>query len=293
MADAVPRAEVKPELPTQQAPRSLLASLPWSAAARVFLPLTALAVFLVLWNWLPTALGLQTFELPPFSQDIKALIDQWSAIGPNLRVTIVDALLGFAVGNLLAVVVAIIFSQSKYLEWTFFPLAILVQTIPIIVIAPLMVVILSVFNWGPFDPLPVIGIGSKPILAVTVLITFFPTLVNMTVGLRAVDANLFDFMRLVNANRFTILWRLRLPSSMPYLFSSFKITSTLCFVGAVVGEWMLASGQGLGGLLNLYNYEENKTALWADVIAISLASMVFFGIVILAERVLVPWREER
>lgn len=264
-----------------------------SSLLKILLPLAALAISLVLWNEMPLWLGLHQYEVPTFVQDIQALVSQWGTIGPNLKITIVDALSGFLVGNVLAIVGAILFSQSKYIEWTFFPLAILVQTIPIIVVAPIMVIIFSVLGWGPFDPLPIVGVGSKPILAVTVLISFFPTLVNMAVGLRSIDSNLYDFMKLINASRWTILWRLRLPSSMPYLFSSFKITSTLCFVGAVVGEWMLAANTGIGGLINLFNFSEDKSGLWAAVIAVSLSSMLFFAIVIVAERLLLPWREER
>lgn len=281
---------------------SALSALPWQAILRLLLPTIALAIMLFLWNQVPIWLGLHQFELPTFLEDIKALGSQWGTIGPNLKITIADALLGFAVGNILAIIGAILFTQSRYIEWTFFPLAILVQTIPIIVIAPIMYILFSVLGprlpggsdvWSPDASLPLIGVGTKPILAVTVLISFFPTLVNMTVGLRAIDPNLYDFMRLMNASRWSILWRLRLPSSMPYLFSSFKITSTLCFVGAVVGEWMLAANTGIGGLLNLFNFEDNKPGLWAAVIVVSLSSLIFFCIVVLAERILVPWREER
>ncbi len=279
-----------------------LENLPWQGVLKVVLPLCALGVTLFLWEKLPTWWGLAQYELPTFTEDVHALITGWGTIGPNLKITVADALVGFALGNLLAIIGAILFSLSRYIEWTFYPLAILIQTIPIIVVAPIFVIILTAVGpklpggstiWSPDNPLPIIGVGTKPILAVTIMITFFPTLVNMAVGLRAVDPNLYDFMRLLNASRFTILWRLRLPSAMPYLFSSFKITSTLCFVGAVVGEWMLAANSGIGGLLNLLNFEQQKAALWGCVMVISLSSMLFFGLVIVAERFLLPWREER
>src|SRR5207247_1302247 len=157
-------------------------------------------------------------QLPTLTQDVKALGVFWPGsvgIGSNLSVTVADALLGFAVGNILAILGGILFAQSKYIEWTFFPLAILVQTIPIIVIA----------------------------------------------------------------SRFSILWRLRLPSAVPYLFSSFKITSTLCFVGAIVGEWMLATS-GIGGLFDTYSFDKRYDAVWACVIVVSLCSLSFFALVV-------------
>src|SRR5579884_1297028 len=285
---ATPEVAVSEAVPGRSWPSFRLAVSPGSQALRVILPLLAIGIFLLLWNYVPQWMGLHSYEVPTFSQDINALFSEWGTIGPNLEITITDALVGFAVGNLLAVIGAILFSQSRLIEWTFFPL-----TIPIIVIGPVFVIFFTVFGWGPYDPLPIIGLGSKPVLGVTILITFFPTLVNMTVGLRAIDPNLYDFMRLINASRWTILWRLRLPSSIPYLFSSFRITSTLCFVGAVVGEWMLANNTGIGGLINLFLLAINKQGLWASVLAVSVSSMAFFGIVLIAERVLVPWREER
>jgi NitT/TauT family transport system permease protein len=202
------------------------------------------------------------------------------------------------------------FSQSKIIEWTFFPLMILMQTVPIVVVSPLLLIVFTVLGWGPEDPLPLIGMGSKPILVVTILISFFPTLVNMTIGLQNLDPNLYEFMQLVNSSklrqrgglfnipaaiieRWRLLWKLRLPSSVPYLFASFRITSSLCFVGAVVGEYFLATTTGIGGLLNLYIVSNDQPGLWAATIAVSACSMIFFGLVIIAERILVPWREER
>jgi NitT/TauT family transport system permease protein len=265
----------------------------WTTALKIALPAVVIGTVLFLWNQIPIWAGLHEYELPTFSQDMQALVDQWGTIGPNLQATIIDALLGFFIGNVVGILGSILFSQSRYIEWAFYPLAIIVQTIPVIVIVPIIVVIFALLGWDPFDPLPVVGVGSKPILAVTVLISFFPTLVNMTSGLRSVDPDLYDLARVVNASRWTILWRLRLPSSMPYLFSSFKISATACFIGAIVGEWMLSNAQGIGGLLNLYYFNENKPGLWASVIAVSVCSMAFFGLVALAERILVPWRRER
>lgn len=287
------KTAARADQPRVRAVRSPFAGVSPASSLKIVLPAVVLATFLFLWNEAPTWAGLHEYELPTFSQDIQALFDQWGTIGPNLKATIVDALVGFFIGNAIGILGAILFSQSKYIEWAFYPLAIVIQTIPIIVIVPILVVLFSLFNWGPFDPLPVIGVGSKPILAVTVLISFFPTLVNMTVGLRAIETDLYDFMRVINASRWTILWRLRLPSSMPYLFSSFKISSTGCFIGAVVGEWMLSNAPGVGALLNLYYFNENKTGLWASVIAVSVSSILFFILITLAERVLIPWRQER
>jgi ABC-type nitrate/sulfonate/bicarbonate transport system permease component len=95
------------------------------------------------------------------------------------------------------------------------------------------------------------------------------------------------------SERWKLLWRLRMPSSMPYLFSSFRITATLCFVGAFVGEWTLAVNTGIGGLVKEYIFLIDYPSLWACVIVFSLACMCFFGLVTLSERFLVPWRQQQ
>lgn len=260
---------------------------------RIVLPAIVLAALLFVWTFGPLWLHLHSYEIPTLPEDLGALGSNWGIIGPQLEVTIADALVGFLIGNLLAIVGAILFAESRIVEQSFLPVAILFQTIPIVIFGPLSFTIFSALNWGPDDSLPLIGVGTKPILAVTILITFFPTLVNMTLGLRAVDPNVHDFLRLINASRWSVLWRLRLPSSIPYLFSSFKITSTLCFVGAFVGEWTLSVNTGIGGLVKEFYVYFEYPSMWAAVIVFCLSDLVFFGVFATVERFAIPWRQER
>lgn len=301
------------------------------ACVNVLLPAFGIGLFLFVWNYGPLWLGLHRYEVPTLSEDIQALQANWSIIGPALKDSVADALCGFFLGNLLAIFGAILFTQSRLIERTWFPLAIVFQTIPIVVIAPLSLTIFASLQWGPYDPLPIIDTGLKPILLVTVLITFFPTLVNMTVGLKDIDPNLHELMRLIGSSplrtrvdriranrsdrpaiaraaaavscgllsamaemseRWSLLWRLRLPSSMPYLFSSLKITATLCFVGAFVGEFVVAANIGVGGYIKEYEIQGLYPQVWAAVLAFVLATLVFIGFVVLAERLLFPWRRQ-
>src|SRR5579859_3580698 len=123
----------------------------WTTGLKIALPAVVIGIFLFLWNQIPIWAGLHEYELPTFSQDIRALVDQWGTIGPNLQATIIDALLGFFLGNVVGILGAILFSQSKYIEWSFYPLAIIVQTIPVIVLVPIIVVIFALLGWDPFD----------------------------------------------------------------------------------------------------------------------------------------------
>jgi NitT/TauT family transport system permease protein len=244
---------------------------------------------------------------------LQGLRDDWPDIGIALLVTFQDALAGFILGNLLAILGATVFAYSLNAERAFYPLAILVQTVPIIVYVPLLVVV--------FDRVPVLNANSSSaaVVAVTILISFFPTLVNMNVGFKAIDPRLYEFMRLLNASRTQIFLKVRFPSALPFLFSSLKITSTLAFVGAVVGEWMAGSGinpigqvlsnagvnsvfgfptnpfqaSGVGYQLNTFLFRLDKPGIFASVFAVSILSMLFFGLVVVLEKVFVPWQKQQ
>ena len=300
-------------------------------AFNILLPAAGIGFVLFVWNYGPLWLGLHSYEVPTLSEDIQALQANWGTIGPKLQESVADALAGFFLGNILALLGAIVFTQSRIAERTFFPLAIVFQAIPIVVVAPVSLQIFASLDWGPYDPLPVINSGLKPILLVTVLITFFPTLVNMTGGLKDIDPNLYELMRLIGASplrarvakikalsprsslvgallsailcavltaiagiieQSQLLWRLRLPSSMPYLFSSLKITATLCFVGAFVGEFVVSANVGIGGYIKQFEIQEEWPQAFACVLVFVLATLAWVGVVVVAERLLFPWQRK-
>lgn len=277
---------------------------------RFGLPLVVLLIFLAIWQYVPPWRGIPTYELPNFGATIQGLRDDWGDIGTALLITLQDALAGFILGNLLAILGATLFSYSRNAERAFYPVAILVQTIPIIVYAPLFVIL--------FYRMPLLGGAPEAasVVAVAVLITFFPTLVNMNVGLKSIDPRVYELMRLLNASKTQIFFKLRLPSAMPFLFSSLKITSTLAFVGALVGEYMVGGGfnpigqvlsragvstvlgfqtsplnaSGVGLQLQVFYSRLDSPGIFADVFAVSLMSIAFFGLTVLAEKIFVPWQ---
>jgi NitT/TauT family transport system permease protein len=313
------QAEVEPPVdqplaaqPAGTGGRSALAQT-WSTISGFILPTLVVAVFLAIWQWLPPALNIPTYELPNFSTTLQGLQNDWPDLGNALLVTMQDALAGFIIGNALAILGATVFAYSSNMERAFYPLAILVQTIPIVVYVPLLIIL--------FDQVPLLSDNAQAlaVVGVTILISFFPTLVNMTVGFKAIDPRVYELMRLLNASRTQIFIKLRFPSAIPFLFSSLKITSTLAFVGAIVGEWMANSGinpigslldslgihmlfgfptnpaqaTGVGGQLNLFYFRLDKPGLFAAVFAVSILSVLFFGLMVLLERILVPWRSAR
>jgi NitT/TauT family transport system permease protein len=293
--------------PVVRPPRAALPGM----AARYGLPALVIAMFFLLWQVLPVALKIPTYELPNLSETLTGLQADWGDIGTGLMITFQDAFAGFLLGNLLAIIGATIFAYSQNMERAFYPVAILVQTIPIIVYVPLLVIL--------FDRTPGLSGNSEAaaVVGVTVLITFFPTLVNMAAGFKAIDPRIFELMRLLNASRTQIFLKLRFPSALPFLFSSLKITSTLAFVGALVGEWMTGSGwnpigqllssvgvtnllgfptnpgnaAGIGNLLNIFYFRIDKPGIFASVFAVSVLSIAFFALMVLLERMLVPWQK--
>jgi NitT/TauT family transport system permease protein len=153
-------------------------------------------------------------------------------------------------------------------------LAIILQSIPLVAIAPIFLVTL--------------GDGFSTKVVMTAIISFFPTLVNMMRGLAAVDTNMVQLFQSVDASRWKVLVKLRWPTSLPYLFAGLRITASASMVGAIIVEW-ISSDTGLGYMIINSTYQFNTPLLWASIVASSLLVLVAFGVVVLVERALVPW----
>jgi NitT/TauT family transport system permease protein len=193
----------------------------------------------------------------------------------NLLPTLVESLAGFVLGNLAACLVATLFVHSKWLERVYFPVAVVFNTIPVIALAPILVLIFG------------LGITTKIVIAA--IICFFPTLVNMIRGLEAVTPNELELMRILSASRREVLVKLRLPRSLPFLFAALRIASTTCVIGAIVGEWIGASS-GLGALIIQATFNYRSGLLYAAILVSSALAILIFSAVVLAERTVVRWR---
>lgn len=193
----------------------------------------------------------------------------------NFWPTFTEAVLGFIVGNSIAVLLAIWFVHSPLSERAFYPIAVFINTIPIIAIAPILVLLL--------------GNGYAPKIVIAALICFFPTLVNMVRGLKSVPPQMAELMRVLSASQMEILFKVRLQASLPYLFAALKIASTTCVIGAIVGEW-IGSNYGLGALIIDATYNFRSPLLYATVLLGALLAVTFFTLTTLAERALLKWR---
>jgi NitT/TauT family transport system permease protein len=190
--------------------------------------------------------------------------------------TLKGALLGFAVGGGVALVLATIMAQSRWLERAIFPLAILIKVTPIVAIAPLLTI------W--------FGFGLLPKVFIAALIVFFPVMVNALVGFRSVNANALALMESLAASRAEVFLRLRLPSSLPYLFAAFRVSIPLSVIGAVVAEWF-SGDQGLGAVIYVANNNLDMKTAFAGVFTLAVIGVALFVITSWVERRVLFWHE--
>jgi ABC-type nitrate/sulfonate/bicarbonate transport system permease component len=190
-------------------------------------------------------------------------------------VTLQEVLLGFLCALALGLAFAVALHLSQTLRGALYPLLVASQTVPIIVVAPILVV------W--------FGYGLGPKLGIIALICFFPITVNTLDGLRSVDPEAIKMMRTLDASRWQILRRVEAPAALPFAFSGAKIAVAVAVIGAVFGEWSGAS-EGLGYLLQLDNNLLETARMFASVFILSAMAIALFGLLALAERRFVRWR---
>jgi NitT/TauT family transport system permease protein len=189
-----------------------------------------------------------------------------------------EAAIGFVLGALLGLGLATIFVHVRLLERALVPYVIASQTIPIIALAPLIVF--------------AVGQGIFAVVIIATYLTFFPVTIAMIRGLRSVDPRAIELMRSYAASRAEIYWKVRLPASLPYLFTALKISATASIVGAIIGEDTGGIQQGLGRVITTFNqyYATGPEKLWAAIIVASLLGVAFFLVVRAAEIVVLRGR---
>ena len=239
------------------------------------LPVLGGLSILVAWWAVVTLFEVRPFIAPSPVEVARVLWTERALLWANLVPTLIESMAGFVLGNLAACLVATLFVHSRIVERAYFPVAVVFNTIPIIALAPILVLIFG------------LGITTKIVIAA--IICFFPTLVNMIRGLESVTANELELMRILGASRTETFLRLRLPRSLPFLFAALRIAATTCVIGAIVGEWIGAS-EGLGALIIQATFNYRSGLLYAAILVSSALALTLFAVVVLAERRLVRWR---
>jgi NitT/TauT family transport system permease protein len=246
-------------------------------ARRALLPLAVTVALIAVWQAVCSLFGVPTYIVPSPARVWAATVDNWSMLVSNTWPTALESLLGFAVGNGVAILLAVLFVHWKPAERALMPVAVFVRTIPIVAVAPVLVILL--------------GTGYGPKIVIAALISFFPTLVNMVRGLESVDKQSLELLRVLSATRREVFWKVRVFASLPYLFSSLKISATSSVIGAIVAEW-IGSQQGLGYLIIQATYNFNTPLLYATMTVASVMAVVFFAAIGICERLIVTWNTE-
>jgi NitT/TauT family transport system permease protein len=252
------------------------------AASRGFVrqyavPAAGILVILLAWELYIRVFRVPHYLVPAPSLIAWTLVEEWPTIQRNVGRTLVEAVGGFVLGNGFAVILAIVFVHSPAVQRVLYPVAVAIRTVPIIAIAPILVLLL--------------GNGYAPKVVIAALISFFPTLVNMVRGLEAVEPSALELMRVLSANRRQVFFKLRLPSSLPFLFSALKIATASCVIGAIVAEWVGAD-TGLGYLIIVATFEFRTGLLYATTAVGSFLALAFFLAVVALEKAVVRWKPE-
>jgi NitT/TauT family transport system permease protein len=268
-------------------------SVAWrSAAARAGTIVLVLAVMWALWElyrwvWVKTGwthpFPVNDTTMPHLHTIFKALGEPSRSEGPLLITVLLksawftakEAAAGFALGAIIGFFLAVVLVHSRLLQRGFLPYIVASQTIPILAIAPMVVVWLKS--------------GWQSVAVIAAYLTFFPVTINTLRGLQSADPRAHDLLRSYAASRWQVLWYLRVPASMPYLFTALKVSATASVVGAIIGELPSSIQDGLGGAILNFNqyYSIVPQNLWATNLIAAALGISFFLVVVIAEKIVV------
>lgn len=242
-------------------------------------PMAAFALSLVLWEAATRVLAIPVWLLPPPSAIATVAAREWAPLLSAALNTGRSVLVGFGLSTVVGVLAAILLSSSRLLERALSPYALFLQTVPIVAIAPLLVL------W--FGP------GARAVSVSSFVVSLFPVIANTLAGLRSVEPPLRDLFRLYGARRLATLWKLELPAAMPSLFTGLRVASGLAVIGAITGEFVAGFSEDAAGLgiLVLTAYRQLRTdLLFAAVLAATVLGLALFGAVSLTgSRLLRRW----
>ncbi len=272
-AKADPDLTTAPASPPRKAP-----SLPLTErliAMPVVLPLLTFAVILVLWESATRVFAIPSFILPAPTR----ILEGFSAVPParwgaHVWATLRVALIGYLVAILVSLPIAVGLAKSRLLSRAFYPLLVVIQSVPVVAVAPIIIVVL--------------GTDDAPRVVITFMIAFFPLVVSMTTGLMATPPELIELSRSLRAPQYREITQIRLPYAIPYIFSGLKISVTLAVIGAVVAEFV-AADVGIGFFIQFSTSMFRLPQAWAGLVVLVAMSLILFQTVSLAQRFFFPW----
>lgn len=233
-----------------------------------------LVCLLLFWQFAVQYWQIKQFILPSPLDALAALGEERFQWGRNLYITLSAVVGAFFFTAVTGLLLGTLLVWNSMLERTLLPLLVIFNTLPKIALAPMVVF------W--------IGYGVNANIVIGVAVAFFPMVLNTAAGLRNVDPELLDLLQALKAKKWQVFLKIRLPSALPYIFVGLKLAAVFATVGAIVGEF-IASTAGLGAIIIVGNTTLDTPSIFASLLLISVIGMAFYGLVIIAERIFVPW----
>jgi NitT/TauT family transport system permease protein len=247
---------------------------------RILLPVLVLAAGVALWELVVRLNHIPPYVLPGPGAVFSTLVSDWPVLSQSLLTTLVTTLEGFIAAAVGGIALALLFNQSRWLEYSLFPYAVILQVTPVIAIAPLLLIYLP---------------QQTAVIVCAWIVGFFPVLSNTTLGLNSVDRNLTGLFQLYGASRMQTLRHLKLPSALPFILGGLRIAGGLSLIGAVVAEIAAGSagaGSGLAYRIAESGYRLNIPRMFAALLLLSAAGIVIYGLLALTSHlVLRRWHE--
>ena len=248
--------------------------------ARILMPVVVLVAGLLLWEWVIRVNQIQPYVLPAPSAVLQTLATDWPVLWPSLMTTLLTTLEGFIAAAFGGIALALLFHQSRWVEYSLFPYAVVLQVTPVIAIAPLLLIYLP---------------QQTAVIVCAWIVGFFPVLSNTTLGLNSVDRNLGGLFRLYGASRLQTLRYLELPAALPFILGGLRIAGGLSLIGAVVAEiaaGTAGAGSGLAFRIAESGYRLNIPRMFAALLLLSVAGIVIYGLLaLISYLVLRRWHE--
>jgi NitT/TauT family transport system permease protein len=247
---------------------------------RIMLPVVVLAVGVMAWDLVVRINHIPPYVLPGPSAVFWTLVDDWPVLWSSLLTTLRTTLEGFVAAAVGGIALALLFNQSKWLEYSLFPYAVVLQVTPVIAIAPLLLIYLP---------------QQTAVVVCAWIVGFFPVLSNTTLGLNSVDRNLAGLFQLYGASRMQTLRYLKLPAALPFILGGLRIAGGLSLIGAVVAEIAAGSagaGSGLAYRIAESGYRLNIPRMFAALLLLSAAGIVIYGLLALVSHLILRrWHE--
>jgi len=247
---------------------------------RVILPIATLALGVIAWDLVVRLEEIPPYVLPSPGLVFATLVADWAILWNSLLVTLTITLEGLLLAVTGGVGLAVLFNQSRLVEYSLYPYAVILQVTPVVAVAPLLLIYLP---------------QEAAVLACAWIVAFFPVLANTTLGLNSVDRGLLDLFRLYRASRIELLWRLKLPAALPYMLGGVRIAGGLSLIGAVVAEIAAGSagaGSGLAYRIAESGYRLNIPRMFAALLLLSITGIViFFALSLTSQLILRRWHE--